>query len=404
MKKPNRFLAAALLGSAAIVTAVQPGFAEEKTVWRLFVADHSAPVVRVLDAAAGATIDSFDTSAPASLFATESRGTVFALQRNGDLVSAFDTGIAFGDHGDHGDIKVEAPTRLDGTISGKKPVHFVEHDGQIAVFFDDDGVARLFSEADIRAGAPAIRDVKTNSPHHGVAIALGDHVLVSEPHPDKPVDELPVGMRVLDEAGNPVGDLHACPDLHGEAASGDLVAIACAEGLLMVREGKDGPQISLLPYGDNLPEGKSTTLVGGRSMQYFLGNYGPDAVTIIDPEATDNTFRLVKLPTRRVHFAVDPMRAKFAYVFTEDGKLNRLNVLSGEIDGALALTEPYSMDGHWSDPRPRIAVAGDTIVVTDPLKGVLHTVDARTFTKTADIPVEGKPFNIVAVGGSGETH
>jgi len=31
-------------------------------------------------------------------------------------------------------------------------------------------------------------------------------------------------------------------------------------------------------------------------------------------------------------------------------------------------------------------------------------VDAASFEKTRDIAVEGKPFNIVAVGGSGETH
>jgi zinc transport system substrate-binding protein len=62
------------------------------------------------------------------------------------------------------------------------------------------------------------------------------------------------------------------------------------------------------------------------------------------------------------------------------------------------------MDGHWSDPRPRIAVAGDAIIVSDPLKGVLHVVDAGSFAETGTIPVEGKPFNVVAIGGSGETH
>ncbi|MGO4842726.1 hypothetical protein AB4144_61690, partial [Rhizobiaceae sp. 2RAB30] len=87
-----------------------------------------------------------------------------------------------------------------------------------------------------------------------------------------------------------------------------------------------------------------------------------------------------------------------------DGKLHRIDVVSGTLDGSISLTEPYSMDGHWNDPRPRIAVAGDRIVVTDPLNGMLHLIDAATFTKADEIPVEGKPFNIVAVGGSGETH
>jgi hypothetical protein len=159
----------------------------------------------------------------------------------------------------------------------------------------------------------------------------------------------------------------------------------------------------MLPYDERLPAGKSTTLVGGRGLQYFLGNYGPSAVVLIDPKSED-AFRLIELPTRRVHFAVDPVRAKFAYVFTEDGQLHRIDVVAGKIDASLKLTEPYSMDGHWSDPRPRIAVAGSRIVVSDPLKGVLHIVDAESFKQGDDIALEGKPFNLVAIGGSGETH
>jgi hypothetical protein len=78
--------------------------------------------------------------------------------------------------------------------------------------------------------------------------------------------------------------------------------------------------------------------------------------------------------------------------------------VKGEITASLALTDAYSMDGHWSDPRPRIAVAGDNIVVTDPLKGKLHLVKGEGFTKAGEIATEGKPFNIVAVGGSRRVH
>jgi len=62
------------------------------------------------------------------------------------------------------------------------------------------------------------------------------------------------------------------------------------------------------------------------------------------------------------------------------------------------------MDGEWNLPRPRVAVAGGEIAVTDPLKGLIHVVDAKAFAKTREIAVEGRPYNIVAVGGAGETH
>ena len=68
-------------------------------------------------------------------------------------------------------------------------------------------------------------------------------------------------------------------------------------------DGITGPELQLLPYSASLPEGKSTTLLGGVAMQYWLGNYGADRVAIIDPSAAE-PFRLVDLPSRRVHFAI----------------------------------------------------------------------------------------------------
>ncbi|PSJ61139.1 zinc metallochaperone AztD [Kumtagia ephedrae] len=391
-------LIALLVGLAPTLAA-----AEEKTAWRLFVSDHAESVVTVIDALSGDPIETFPVKGPASLKRSDSGRSVFAIQGAAGTVTAFSSGISFDDHGDHGDIEVSAPKPSGFEVSGKKPSHFVEHGGDIALFFDGEGVVRITDEKTVLQGNSAVREVRTDAPHHGVAVAYGEHVLVSEPNREKP-DELPVGIRVVDRSGSRVGDVHACPDLHGEASSGNLLAFACATGLLVVSKGEDGPAIEHLPYADALPEGKATTLAGGRGLQYFLGNYGPDKVVLIDPTAAEDAFRLVELPTRRVHFAVDPVRPKFAYVFTEDGQLHQLDVVAGAITKSVKLTEPYSMDGHWSDPRPRVAVAGNSVVVTDPLKGVLHTVDAASFEKAGEIAVDGKPFNIVAVGGSGESH
>jgi hypothetical protein len=392
------------VSTVALLTGLSAtaSLADEQTAWRLFVSDHGEPVVHVLDALSGNELATFNTKAPAGLYRSDSGKTVFAVQRDGNIVQAISSGISASDHGDHGDLKVEDARLHDTAIAGTKPVHFVDHGGNIALFFDGEGIARIVSEGDVLAGSPSILEAKTDAPHHGVAIAFGDHVLLTEPNKDKP-DELPVAIRVINGEGAPVGDLHSCPDLHGEAASGNLVAIACAKGLLIAQAGEKAPSVEFLPYSDELPEGKVTTLLGGKGLQYFLGNYGTSAVVLIDPTAHD-AFRRIELPTRRVHFAVDPVRPKFAYIFTEDGKLHQLDVVSGKIVKSLALTEPYSMDGHWSDPRPRVAVAGDAIFVTDPLKSTLHVIDAASFEKTRDIAIGGKPFNIVAVGGSGETH
>jgi zinc transport system substrate-binding protein len=391
------------ISALALLAFCAPAAAEGKTAWRLFVADHESATVRAIDAGSGEVIDSFELTGPSRLYRTDSGKTIFAVQGSNDVVSAISSGIAFEDHGDHGDIKIEAPKLTDVSVEGKKPSHFVDHNGKIALFFDGEGVVRILTEKAALEGKSETLDVRADAPHHGVAVAYGKHVLLTEPNKDRP-DELPIGIQVLRDDGEKVGELNACPDLHGEASSGNILAIACATGLLVVKSGAEGPSVEHIPYPDTLPEGKTTTLLGGKGLQYFLGNYGPNRVVLIDPTEGAEGFRLIELPTRRVHFAVDPVRPKFAYIFTEDGSLHQLDAVGGEIVKAVKLTDPYSMDGHWNDPRPRIAVAGDEIFVTDPLKSRIHVLDAKTFELAHEVAVEGKPFNIVAVGGSGEVH
>src|SRR5690606_917759 len=158
--------------------------------------------------------------------------------------------------------------------------------------------------------------------------------------------------------------------------------------------GQNPPDLEMLHYGEAMPEGQVGTLLGGKAMQFFLGNYGEDKGVIIDPSA-DDPYRLVELAVRRVDFALDPERVTTAYVFTEDGKLHVLDVLRGELTKTVQVTEPYSKDGHWRDPRPRLAVMGDEIAVTDPRQQRVRILDAASLTETRTIAVEGTPFNIV---------
>lgn len=376
--------------------------ADEKEAWRLFVSDHGRGIVSVVDPISRVTLDTIPIKDPAGLYRTESGEIVFAVQGSAGTVQAIGTGIAFDDHGDHGDIEVGAARLLDFALSGVKPAHFVERRGEVAMWFDGEDTARLFAERDVLRGVAAPRKVAVSAPHHGVGVPYGDHSVVTVPNAED-ATKRPVGVRLVKGETEQVGDAIDCPGLHGSAASGSLYALACDTGLLLIEEKAGVPEIRHLAYTPSLPEGSSSTLVGGKGLQYFVGNYGPDRVVLIDPTEADG-FRLVQLPTRRVHFAVDPIRSKFVYVITEDGSLHQVDFLSGAIVKSIELTQPYSMDGHWSDPRPRVAVAGDHVVVTDPLNAKLHLVDAGSFVKSGEIGIQGKPFNIVAVGGGGESH
>lgn len=399
-------LSSLFLSTSLLLNGI-PAFADDVKAWRLFVGDQSSPKLTVLDAADGERLAEFTLKGYVThLVASESAQTLFAVQMDHDAVDVVKTGLIWSDHGEHRDLELEEPVAL-ARLEGARPVHAVPHGNHILQFFDLEGEARIFEEAMLLDGKATHLAVKASAPHHGVVVPMGDHMLVSEPDLSVKVKEgeLPprLGLKVLDKDGRQVGETSTCTGLHGEASSAGIVAFGCKEGVLIVRDGRDGPKPEMLHYRADMPRGQVGTLLGGKAMQFFLGNYGDDKVVVIDPSA-DVPYRVVSLPVRRVDFALDPQRASTAYVFTEDGKLHLLDVLSGELTNSAQVTEAYSKDGHWRDPRPRLAVMGDEIAVTDPRRQRILILDAVSLKEIRSMEVEGLPFNIVAIGGEGVRH
>ncbi|MCX8998184.1 zinc metallochaperone AztD [Rhizobiaceae bacterium BDR2-2] len=405
---PPRLMAAV---ATSFLIAAPSALAEDhdtKEAWRLFVADHAQPVVRAIDFDNGRELGRYDLKGYAALTASASGRTVFATQSDADIVHVIKTGIGFSDHGGHRDIEVEDAALLPVTFEGKRPFHVVPHDDHAILFYDRGGKADIIEEEPLLDGKAEVRSIDTTAPHHGVAVTMGRHVLVSVPDTAAEVkpDALPprVALRVIDENGREVGEQATCTDLHGEATSAKLAAFGCKEGVLIARPGgAEGPKLTLLPYPQDWPKAMTGTLLGGKAMQFFLGNYGEDKLALIDPDS-DEPYRLVELPTRRVDFILDPASPRNAYILTEDGNLHVLDVVRGEIARKAAVTEPYSKDGHWRDPRPRLAVADGQVAITDPRHSLVRVVDPETLKEVRTIPVEGQPFSIVAVGGSGASH
>lgn len=402
MKPISRWTWLVLAGGVAAASIAGNARADEDSHWRLFVGDHTEPVVRAIELDDGSEVGRFDLDSYASLYRSQSGRSVFAVQGEAGTVAAFRSGLVLEDHGEHVDLDIDDPERLETVLSGDKPAHFFENGGRIALFYDGEGRADIFPERQILEGEFSPRDVDAGEPHHGLAASLRDFVIHSVPDPED-ASRRPVALRVQDAQGNQVGEDVACPGLHGQAGSGGVLAFGCHDGIVIAMPaGSAAPELRHVSTAE-LGEGNVSTLRGGTALQFFLANYGQSAVVLIEPGA-ETTFRKVDLPTRRVDFAVDPAKTRNAYIFTEDGKLHLLDVLSGKIGKSLQLTEPYSMDGHWRDPRPRLAVAGDYLAVTDPLKGVIRLVDTGSFEEERTITVEGAPYTIVAVGGSGKQH
>lgn len=75
-----RFISAALL--AAICAS--PALGDE--TWRLFVADHTEPKVTAVDLSTGAVVNTFELSGPGTLYVTESKRGVYAVQGTANKV------------------------------------------------------------------------------------------------------------------------------------------------------------------------------------------------------------------------------------------------------------------------------------------------------------------------------
>jgi len=381
---------------------------EDVEAWRLFVADHERPLIHAVDVNSGTVLQKFDIANYASLAASESGRLVFAVQREGQAVHIIDSGIALLDHGDHRDLKISEPALVDLTLKGKVPGHVVSHGDHVTVFFDREDEFQVLHESEILRGDKRVLNFSNSAAHHGVAVGLQRHILVSVPdlQAEKKPEDLPprYGLRVIDVEGNEVQAAVACTGLHGEATSGQLVAFGCMEGVLVATEnGRQAPSLKMLEYSADMPEGRVSTLIGAKSMQFFLGNYSASRVALIEPES-DEPFYLLDLPSRRVDFALDPAKPQNAYVLTEDGQLHLIDVLKREIVNSQKVTQAYSMDGHWRDPRPRLAVAGGLIALTDPKQGLIRLINSDNLQEKSTITLEGQPFNLVAVGGSGLRH
>lgn len=375
--------------------------------YRVFVGDHAEPQVTAIELADPGTRWVFGTTGQNKLYSVADGAAVVAVQSDNDVVHFFTSGIDLHAHGDHADIEVADPAAVAQSLAGPRPVHVIGHDGKVAINFDRGGYAEIIDAHKLSQGELATSRLPQARAHHGYAAPMGK-VWVTSVAADAPVeaDALParIGLQPVNLDGTPAGDVATCTGIHGEAFSGAYLATGCKEGVLTVTASAGSPAMAMLAYPADLPSGQTTgTLLGSTSMQVFLGNYGADGLVVIDP-ADEPHFRYVKLPFRRVDFALDPTDPRFGYVLTEDGTLHQLDLLKAELTLSARVTAPYSMDGHWNDPRPRLAMAGDEIVMSDPNAGLVRRISTTTLEEVATIAVEGKPYNIVVVGGSGVDH
>lgn len=283
----------------------------------------------------------------------------------------------------------------DITFKGAEPGHVVRHDGKTVLFTDGTGEVTIFDPEDLAKGQPKAETYTSPSPHHGVAVKLGNGELVTT----LGTAEERKGIVVLDDRRKEITRSEKCPGVHGEATAQDeAVVIGCEDGVLVYQDGKIHKVDSPTEYG------RIGNQRGSDSSPIVLGDYKtdpeaelerPERVSLIDTR--DHTMKLVDLGTSYTFKSLARGPKGEALVLGTDGKIHVIDPEAGKVVDTFPVLDAWREPMDWQQPRPELFVRGDTAYVTDPEKKKVYALDVETGKKKATGTLPRKPNELTGV-------
>ncbi|MCT1722687.1 hypothetical protein M3B14_03465 [Kocuria marina] len=154
---------------------------------------------------------------------------------------------------------------------------------------------------------------------------------------------------------------------------------------------------------------RSGNLVGSERSPIVLGDYKvdedaeqerPTRVALFDTR--DGSHRLVDLGSSYWFRSLARGPEGEALVLTYDGKLNVIDVESGNVVRKIDVIQSWEEKADWQEAGPAIKVAGSSAYVTDAQNKKLHVVDLTKgeVAKTIDLPQT--PVELAVVTGKPE--
>lgn len=300
------------------------------------------------------------------------------------------------EHGDHSHAWTGEP-HLTGTVfEAEEPGHVVSHDGRTVLFDDGTGRWTAFDSHDLADGTPEADSGRTDQPHHGVAVQLGNGNLLHTVGDE----ETRSGVRVVTAAGNELAASDRCPGVHGEAVAGETVVFGCEDGALIV----DGRTVTKAKAPDAY--GRIGNQAGSEESPILLGDYktDPDAelerptrVSLIDTRT--GRIRLVDLGASYTFRSLARGPEGEGLVLGTDGNLRVIDVRRGKVTDTIPVSDSWREPVDWQQPRPAVDVADGTAYVTDPSTRSVHVVDLAAGEVKATHQLPQVPNELVASAG-----
>eukprot|EP00236_Picocystis_salinarum_P005150 CAMPEP_0113925102 /NCGR_PEP_ID=MMETSP1159-20121227/3022_1 /TAXON_ID=88271 /ORGANISM="Picocystis salinarum" /LENGTH=435 /DNA_ID=CAMNT_0000925365 /DNA_START=349 /DNA_END=1652 /DNA_ORIENTATION=- /assembly_acc=CAM_ASM_000767 len=359
---------------------------------RLLVADSESGKIRVHDLADGEHVADLEVDGPARVYALSAGRYAFAVQTTSNSSHAIDGGVWIEDHGDHMHPYEQLPVVRPFKVEGATPIHFVEHGDQIAIFNDGTGSGSVMKTSDVAQADPPIHIVESGLAHHGVAVPVGNDVLISVADEGQ---RLPKGVDRRNRSSVVIQQMHECPLLHGEATSGSKVAFGCGDGVLIVDTSKSPMEAHKVASPDG-EEGRVGTVYSHPEVGFFIGNHGPTGLSKIDPEGDTMVVFPVPVAVGAFGFTND---GHAIVAVTVDGHVHRISPTSGNILTSARIIAPYE-----SGTRPALAFAPHKVIVSDHIEGTIHVLNDNDLSEEMTIDGDGIPLSMAVVGYESGDH
>lgn len=326
---------------------------------RLVVSSHQSNVLSVIAAKDGEHLDSIGiTGTPQYLYATEHHRYVMAVQRDAGIVEFVDGGLWQEDHGDHLHPYEQAPSIVEFALQGVKPTHVNAGEHNSVVFYDGDkdtnqnAQVMVFNESNIANNNRDFSTLDYSTYQHGAMQTVGEY-LISTIRDEQSLSTLPNKIGLFHGHGDhfdqeKVFDVD-CPSLHGSAQSSELVAFACADGVVVINTHDNEFTHEKIMNSEEFAEGERIGMLRGHpEKDLFIGSSSA-AVYAIDP--SNNSVEKIAWQ------ASDDARLVGAY-FSAEGE----HFVLMDSAGVMSVFEGHQHDDeyHWEKAHNITVSSADT--------------------------------------------
>lgn len=321
---------------------------------------------------------------------------------DGDTFRVFDTGIELKAHGDHDHAYTYKPGLTQATYKAPHAGHAVPHGGTMVLFGDGDGSIQMVDMADLAKPGAEVTRTTTDAPHHGVAVWLGGHGLLTTQGTEKSRNTVQVkqGDKVVAQTTD-------CPGVHGEAtaaeSAGPVVVVGCENGPVIYRSGafhKVKANDAYARTGNAAGSPKSPFVLMDYKVDKDAEHERPTRVAIVDTRK--DSMKLVELGSSYWFRSLARGPQGEALVLTYDGSIAVIDPAAAKVTKRIKAIAPWTEKEDWKQPGPVLKVAGERAYVTDAAKNELVVVDLKSSTEVKRHSLPKPAVEMAVVSGASE--